>query len=168
MKKEVKLSYKYILGNWLIVNLLLLFLICTQVPAAPVSYTYDDLNRLIRVDYNNSERIVTYSYDAAGNILDKTVTMAASGDADNDGIPDAQDNCLKTANPGQRDTDGDGYGNRCDADLNNDGIVNSIDLGLLKQVILTADPDADFNGDGIVNSLDIGLFKQMFLKQVGL
>ena len=136
--------------------------------AVSLSYTYDELNRLIQVDYNNGERIVIYNYDAAGNMLDKTVTVAASGDTDNDGIADSQDNCVTVANADQRDTDGDGYGNRCDADLNNDGIVNSIDLGLLKQVILTTDADADFNGDGVVNSLDIGLFKQMLLKPVGL
>ena len=29
------------------------------------------------------------------------------------------------ANPDQRDTNGDGFGNACDADLNNDNIVNA-------------------------------------------
>ena len=35
-------------------------------------------------------------------------------DADNDGIPDATDNCVNTPNPDQADTDGDGIGNVCD------------------------------------------------------
>ena len=38
-----------------------------------MSYTYDTLNRLTEVDYNNGQQIVTYSYDAAGNLLSRTV-----------------------------------------------------------------------------------------------
>lgn len=88
-------------------------------------------------------------------------------DSDSDGVGDACDNCIQTANANQRDTNGDGYGNMCDADLNNDGIVNTLDLGLFKQRFTTTDADADFNGDGVVNILDLGLFKQMFNKPPG-
>jgi hypothetical protein len=35
-------------------------------------------------------------------------------------------------NNSQRDTDGDGYGNWCDADLNNDLKVNFADLALFR------------------------------------
>ncbi|MBK8120293.1 MAG: hypothetical protein IPK39_14780 [Sulfuritalea sp.] len=45
-------------------------------------------------------------------------------DSDGDGIADAVDNATFVKNPDQRDTNGDGYGNRVDPDLNNDGIVN--------------------------------------------
>jgi hypothetical protein len=94
-------------------------------------------------------------------------------DSDGDGVPDYLDNCVAVPNPDQLDSDGDGYGNACDADLNNDGIVNSLDLGLFKKAFGTADADpdlkaaADFNGDGRVNSLDLGLFKKMFGKPPG-
>lgn len=40
------------------------------------------------------------------------VTIGADGDAD--GVPDAFDNCLASANPQQTDTDDDGVGNACD------------------------------------------------------
>jgi dienelactone hydrolase len=36
-------------------------------------------------------------------------------DVDGDGVPDNQDNCPNTANPGQADSDGDGIGDACDA-----------------------------------------------------
>jgi hypothetical protein len=61
----------------------------------------------------------------------------------------------------------------CDADLNNDGIVNSLDLGLVKLKMFTneAQPEfdinVDFNGDGIVNSGDIGIIKGLFSQPPG-
>ncbi|MGF1644418.1 MAG: DUF4038 domain-containing protein [Thiotrichales bacterium] len=88
-------------------------------------------------------------------------------DSDGDGIPDRLDNCSSIANADQRDSDGDGYGNACDADLNNDGIVNGLDLVLFRQRFLTNDPHADFNGDGVVNGLDLVRFRQMFLSPPG-
>lgn len=99
-------------------------------------------------------------------------TMALSSptfavDTDGDGTDDALDNCTLTANPDQRDSNGDGFGNACDADINDDGAVNSLDLGLLKRVFSTVSPDSDINGDGRVNSLDLGLLKRMFLKPPG-
>jgi hypothetical protein len=35
-------------------------------------------------------------------------------DADADGVPDSEDNCVNQFNPDQEDTDGDGIGNACD------------------------------------------------------
>ena len=49
-----------------------------------------------------------------------------------------------------------------DADLNDDGAINFVDLGLLKAVIFTADEDADLNGDGSVNFVDLGMMKQSY------
>ncbi len=89
-------------------------------------------------------------------------------DLDGDGVLDIADNCTLVENPGQQDTDGDNYGNACDADFNNDTLVNSLDIGLFKQMFLMqGDLEADLNGDNIVNSLDIGLFKARFLLPVG-
>src|SRR5690606_6829295 len=44
-------------------------------------------------------------------------------DRDGDGVPDALDNCIRIPNPDQRDTNGDGFGNVCDADVDGDGRV---------------------------------------------
>ena len=84
-------------------------------------------------------------------------------DTDDDGIPDTNDNCTLVANgpndvvppePSQNDTDMDGYGNRCDADLNNDGLVTVSDFLVMRNVLNTNNADADLNGDGAVTVTD--------------
>src|SRR6266404_7103697 len=46
-------------------------------------------------------------------------------DTDCDGVPDAVDNCPDKWNRNQADTDGDGIGNRCDPDDDNDGVLDN-------------------------------------------
>src|SRR5262245_23136942 len=72
---------------------------------------------------------------------------ARATDTDADGISDTADNCIEVANPDQRDTNADGYGNVCDADLDNNLIVNFGDVGLLKQVFFKSNGDLDFDPD---------------------
>ena len=94
-------------------------------------------------------------------------------DIDRDGIQDSLDNCVLESNPKQIDSDGDGYGNRCDADLDGDLVVNEVDLGLFKLAFhapvgsLNWNPSADFNGDQRVNVIDLGLLKQRFFEAPG-
>lgn len=103
--------------------------------------------------------------DAA--LLRVEFVTTAEADDDNDGIANSQDNCSAQSNPQQIDADGDGIGNRCDADLNNDCIINSVDLGLFRAVFWTADAVADFNADGTVNAQDVGIMRSSFLAAPG-
>jgi hypothetical protein len=96
-----------------------------------------------------------------------TFTVDEAPDSDSDGIPDDVDNCTERANADQRDTDGDGYGNRCDPDFNGDGVVNFVDLGVMKDVFFSNDADADLDGDGAVNFGDLGILKGYFFDPPG-
>jgi hypothetical protein len=51
-----------------------------------------------------------------------------ASDLDTDGIPDVSDMCVTEYDPLQMDADGDGFGNACDADLNNDLMVGTDDV----------------------------------------
>ena len=94
--------------------------------------------------------------------------MRLDDDIDSDGSPDVVDNCIETPNPSQRDTDGDGYGNFCDTDLNNDGVTNVIDLSLFRaEFFQTGDNYADFNSDNTVNIIDLSILRSLFFSAPG-
>lgn len=103
-----------------------------------------------------------------GIILALASTASFAADSDNDGIPDATDNCTLHANASQLDANGDGIGNRCDPDFNNNGIVDSQDGALFKAAFgSTQFPDRDLNGNGIVDSQDGAISKGWFGKAPG-
>ena len=94
--------------------------------------------------------------------------VGAPADSDGDGVADAMDNCLNLANANQHDTDGDGYGNRCDGDFNQDGVVNPTDLGIMRaNFFVVGDLVTDLNGDGVTNSGDLGIFRTQFFGTPG-
>lgn len=115
-----------------------------------------------------------YAFFPSGTIVvsdidDGLYILRANLPADRDGdyFIDTNDNCLDVPNPRQRDTDHDGIGNYCDGDLNNNCVVNFVDLGLLKSVFFSGDPDADLNGSGVVNFTDLGMLKSQFFNAPG-
>ncbi|MEO1574945.1 MAG: thrombospondin type 3 repeat-containing protein, partial [Pseudomonadota bacterium] len=100
--------------------------------------------------------------------------VRGGSDIDGDGVPDDIDNCVETPNPNQIDTNNDGFGNRCDPDLDNDGLItNTIDLGLLRLAFFSRpgdanwNPDADFNSDGVINVIELGILRQFFFNAPG-
>lgn len=98
---------------------------------------------------------------------------AAAGavtDTDADLVPDQFDNCNLIANgpnngSNQVDTDLDGYGNRCDGDLDNDGLVAGSDFGIFVGYFgsgTAAAREADFDGDTLIAGSDFGIFVSLF------
>ena len=70
-------------------------------------------------------------------------------DQDNDGVPDASDNCPAVPNIQQIDYDSDGLGNVCDDDDDNDGIADALDA-----LPENSAEQYDFDGDGIGDNSD--------------
>lgn len=121
--------------------------------------------RKIVIDEPGEHTLSYRSVDAAANEEDFQIAMLAvfDADTDDDGVPDESDNCILVPNADQRDTDGDGYGNICDPDFNNNGIVDSQDGALFRARFgSTSDPDQDLNGNGIVDSQDGALLRARF------
>lgn len=87
------------------------------------------------------------------------------GDLDGDGIPNEQDNCIEIPNAGilSCDSDGDGYGNVCDCDFDQDGICWASDLTIFVNHFGTAGGGpTDMNCDGLTGGPDYGLYLQSF------
>ncbi len=116
----------------------------------------------------------------AGNVGRLRADLAGrafvGNDTDGDGVHDGGDNCTTFVNGWdapdaggnwQYDTDKDGYGNICDGDLNNDGLVDDTDYDLYRLAHRSVEgdpeynPDADFNGDKAVNTLDLWIFADL-------
>ncbi len=135
-----------------------------------------------------------YGNEGTGYAQVDTVFLVSDGcidDFEEDKILSCNDNCSEYENPAQRDSDNDGYGNACDADIaknasagvqsavradnasGNDCLVNFQDLFEFSLAMFSDptlqnwNPDADFTGDNKVNFLDLARFSELFLKEPG-
>ncbi|MBN8281025.1 MAG: thrombospondin type 3 repeat-containing protein [Gammaproteobacteria bacterium] len=93
-----------------------------------------------------------------------TLATAVAADTDGDGVADVLDNCRTRSNATQCDSDADGFGNRCDGDLNNNGSTNAQDTTLFRQQlgqpsVAPTYNKADLNCTGSVNAQDTTLFR---------
>lgn len=75
-------------------------------------------------------------------------------DGDDDGVPDAQDNCPNISNPLQEDNDADTQGDVCDVDDDNDGVSDIDEMNFdgdpAYNPLTDTDPfSADTDGDGV-------------------
>jgi hypothetical protein len=97
----------------------------------------------------------------------------AIADTDGDLIPDVFDNCREVASgPNdtgcqQTDSDGDGFGNVCDADYSNDGVVAGTDFAIWAAGFGGTDPVLDQTCDGVVAGSDFGFYSGLFCSAPG-
>jgi len=118
----------------------------------PTSWEY------INFLYQANDATISFLASEGANILDAWLNtgMAAPHvmesttwtvpDSDGDGVPDSVDNCPDDANPLQENNDGDGQGDVCDPDDDNDGLSDTEEAGIGSDPLL-----ADTDGDGITD-----------------
>ncbi len=137
---------------------------------------------------NHSRRgLTTLSALLVAAIFALSPALAAAdsycGDMDGDGVCNADDNCLKTANPMQYNSDEDELGDACDCDYNDDGMVDELDfeelvfrygdtvvpdfgpISSVKGGTLASNPSNgifDHNEDGEINVMDYVSFQGAF------
>jgi hypothetical protein len=102
---------------------------------------------------------------AQGGGSDIVTGLAVDADYDEDGVPDAMDNAYMISNAGQQDTDLDLYGNRCDCDVDNNGIVAGADFAILQADWASSGPHTDFDSNGTVAGADFGIFSERWAQQ---
>jgi hypothetical protein len=98
---------------------------------------------------------IGFGSELPGRGFSALASILVATDTDADGVPDLGDNCQLLPNADQRDTNADGFGNLCDADLDNNCIVRFRDVLRIRALLGTPNPDADLNGDGVVNLPDL-------------
>jgi cysteine-rich repeat protein len=110
-------------------------------------------------------------------------------DADADGVPDFSDNCVARPNPGQVDSDTDRFGDQCDPDFNQNGLVDETDVNKIRNcegadanlLVLISEPGisanrapadelllkkalctgTDLDGNGYTNALDTAMAQRL-------
>lgn len=102
---------------------------------------------------------------AVADVGDLATAEFGTLDSDSDGVDDRDDNCVCRANANQYDVDGDGIGNACDGDFNQNGAFGSDDYAELQSCFglsvaqYPSCGEHDMNGDGTVGSADFSLWK---------
>ena len=95
--------------------------------------------------------------------------LGLATDTDMDGTPDVLDPCMLDPTspfPNFCDSDMDGYGNACDADMKQDGTVGVPDFAVFSSAFgetgLPGFSEADMNCDGTVGMPDFPIYAEQF------
>ena len=125
------------------------------LPAAALDFDDWTLRTLsIDICFAGPDGIAVCDFQIRATITSITGS-AVDPDADDDDIPDSEDNCPSDANGDQANNDDDDLGDACDPDDDNDGVPDVDDNCALVPNPLQRDDD----GDGVGNACDLDPFK---------
>lgn len=105
------------------------------------TFTPDQIRWLLT---STAKDVYTAGFDS------RTGNGRMSLDADGDGYNHDTDNCPLVSNADQLDTDGDKFGNACDADDDNDGLSDAFEISIGTNPLL-----ADTDGDGLSDYFEV-------------
>ena len=121
-----------------------------------VAITGDEIGSVLAITYRGTEAVAKSGsvQRAADDIIEIEAGLSWGvgimpgtelPDSDQDGWPNSVDNCTKTANPGQQDTDGDRIGNACDPDFDGDNVVTQAEIDRISACVgVKTVPDVHF------------------------
>jgi hypothetical protein len=117
----------------------------------------------VMANHNWMALVAPASYNATFKLK---VFAVAPGDADGDSTADIFDTCVSVANAEQNDTDGDGFGDACDRDFDQNGACNIEDFTIFREdFIATTDRGigTDMDGSSAVSIADFSLFRARYV-----
>ncbi len=102
----------------------------------------------------NTTGTFPYRCDIHPTMQGQVVVLDPAADEDGDTVPNGSDNCPLIPNTDQLDTDGDGLGNLCDPDDDNDGLSDFDEIFF----IFTDPLNPDTDGDGLLDGEEVSTY----------